>query len=215
MAFKNTRLLIRVDCTPISDTESLSKKLRDIEGFYDNFSGYNYFKIGDTSNFRNGTIKELEPEEIVYRYYRRTDDIDYVFDFTSRFFYIRLIGKDALTTDFQVYFRIMEDAVKMVLDNDKFVRIENYGIGKEYIEQRAEPLVDDLDKIERDAYTSEPEKIRIIYQKKEMKDSISITIVAFVNEDVKNLSTAADVLLYDKAFMDALKKAEEKYVECR
>lgn len=212
MAFKNTRLLIRVDCTPISDTESLSKKLRDINDFYDNFSGFDYFKIGDTSNFRNGTLKDMEPEELVYRYYRRVDGIDYVFDFTSRFFYIRLIGEKKLPSDLNVYYGIMEDAVKMVLKNDKFVRISHYGVGKEYVEKRPVPLAEDIDKIERDAYTIEQERVRIVFQKKERKDAINLTIVAAVNEVSKNPNYENGGLLYDKAFTDAFKKAEEKYV---
>lgn len=212
MAYKNIRLLIRVDCTPISDTESLSRKLRGIEGFYDNFSEYNHFKIGDTANFRNGTIKNMEPDELVYRYYKRAGGIDYVFDFTSRFFYVRLIGEEGLPAEFKDYYRIMEDAVKVVLENDKFVRIVNYGVGKEYVEQRPAPLVEDLDKIERDAYTSEHGRIRIICQKREMKDVISQTIVASVDEVAKNPNYEAGEKLYGQAFMNALKEAEEKYV---
>ena len=212
MAYKNTRLLIRVDCTPISDTELLSRKFREIDGFYDNFSEYNYFKIGDTANFRNGTVKDMEPDELVFRYYKRADGIDYVFDFTSRFFYIRLIGEEKLPADLRDYYRIMEDAVKVVLVNDKFVRIVNYGVSKEYDEQRPALLAEDLDKIERDAYISEPGRVRIICLKREMKDAISKTIVASVNEVAKNPNYEAGEKLYGQAFMDALKEAEEKYV---
>jgi len=212
MAYKNRRLLIRVGCTPISDTESLSRKFREIDGFYDSFSEYNHFKIGDTANFRNGTIKDMEPDELVYRYYKRADGIDYVFDFTSRFFYIHLIGEEELPADLKDYYRIMEDAVKVVLGNDKFVRIVNYGVGKEYDEQRPALLAEDLDKIERDAYISEPGKVRIICLKREMKDAISKTIVASVNEVAKNPNYEAGEKLYGQTFMDALKEAEEKYV---
>lgn len=208
MAFKNIRTLIRIDYTPISDTKVLSEKLRSIDGFYETFSDYNYFKIGDTSNYRNGNVNELEPEELVYRYSKEQGGLNVVLDFTSRFFYIRLIGEE-LSSDVSEYFRIMEDVTKLVLENDKFVKITNYGIGKEFEEKKAE--LEEVDKIERDSYTAQPQNVRIIYQERNQRDAKRYTIIASVNEVAKNPDYSKGEKLYDKAFMIALKEAEEKY----
>ena len=43
MAYMNYKTIIRVDCTPISDTKGLSDKIRDIDGFHDKFSEFNSF----------------------------------------------------------------------------------------------------------------------------------------------------------------------------
>ena len=208
MAFKNVRTLIRVDCSPISDTKTLSTKLREIEGFDAMFANYNYFKIGETSNYRNGALKEMDPEEYVYRYSREEGGVNYVFDLTSRFFYIRILGEQ-LPANLSEYFRIMEDATKIVLEHDKFGKVKGYGLGKEYEEKKAQS--DDADKIERDSYTSQAQKVRIIYQKREQSNDISYTIIATVNDVEKNPDYSRGEKLYDQAFQVALKEAEEKY----
>ena len=208
MAFKNVRTLIRVDYTPISDTKALSEKLRSIDGFYDTFSSYNYFKIGDTSNYKNGNVNEMEPEELVYRYSKEQSGLNVVLDFTSRFFYIRLIGED-LSADISDYFRIMEDVTKLVHENDKFGKVTNYGMGKEFEEKKVVP--EDVDKIERDSYTAQPQNVRIIYQERNQRDTKRYTIIASVNDVSKNPDYAKGEKLYDKAFIIALKEAEEKY----
>ena len=208
MAFKNVRTLIRVDCSPISETLALSKKIREIEGFHTAFSDYNYFKIGETSNFRNGTLKDMDPNEFVYRYSKEEDGTSYVFDLTSRFYYIRILGK-GLPSDLNVYFRIIDDVTRIVLDHDKFVKIKEYGIGKEYEEKKDTP--DETDKIERDAYMSQAHKARVVYQKREQSNAVRYTILLKVEEVDKNPDYTKGDKLFGTSFQLALKEAEEKY----
>lgn len=212
MAYKNVRVLIRVDYSPISDTKSFSDKLRTIDGFGDVFDNYNYFRIGDTSNYRNGTVKDMEPDELVYRYWRKADGVEYVLDFSSHFFYIRLSG-ETIPADLSNYFRIVEEATRIVTEGDSFVRIATYGAGKEFEDKYPEEKEDYVDKVERDAYTSQPESVRIICQRKEQKDATRYTIVAFVNDVKKNPDYKRGEKLYDVSFMNALTKAEQKYAE--
>lgn len=103
----------------------------------------------------------------------------------------------------------MEDATKIVLEHDKFVKVSGYGIGKEYEEKKVQR--DEADKIERDAYTPQAQKVRIIYQKRNQSDAIRYTIIATVNDVDKNPDYSKGDKLYDKAFLVALKEAEEKY----
>lgn len=210
MAYKNIRVLIRVDYTPITDTKALADKLRNIEGFYDFFSNYNYFRIGDTSNYRNGSVKDMEADELVYRYSNNTDNTEFVLDFSSRFFYIRISG-DAIPADINDYFTIVEEATQIVIDGDKFVKITKYGAAKEFEKINPQGEEQDIDKTERDAYISQPENVRIIYQKKQQKDLTSYIVAATVSDVKKNPDYQKGEKLYDLAFFTALKKAEERY----
>lgn len=210
MAYKNIRVLIRVDYTPITDTKTLADKLRDIEGFHNFFSSYNYFKIGDTSNYRNGSVKDMEAEELVYRYSKTIDNTEYVLDFSSRFFYIRISG-DSIPVDINDYFTIVEEATRIVVEGDKFVKITNYGAAKEFEKINPQSDEKDIDKTERDAYTSQPENVRIIYQIKQQKESTRYIVAATVGDVKKNPDYQKGEKLYDLAFFTAFKKAEEHY----
>lgn len=210
MAYANYRTIIRVDCTPISDTKGIPNKIRDIDGFHDKFSEFNSFKIGETSNYRKGELKEMEPEELVYRYYKNTDGIEYVFDLSSRFYYIRLSGEN-LPSDWAPYFNIIEDVTRILHTADKFVSIVRYGVGKMFKESKERADATEVDKIERDAYISRPENVKIVCIREDKTDSINLNIVEYVDDISKKVDYGAGQKLYDKAFMDAQTKAEEKY----
>lgn len=210
MAYVNYRTIIRVDCTPISDTKGISDKIRDIDGFHDKFNGFNSFKIGETSNYRKGELKEMEPEEQVYRYYKNADGIEYVFDLSSRFYYVRLSGEN-LPSDWTPYFKLIEDVTRILHTADKFVSIVRYGVGKMFKELKAVAEAIEVDKIERDAYILKPENVKIVYIREDKTDSTNLNLVEYVDGISKKVDYDAGQKLYDKAFMDAQAKVEEKY----
>lgn len=210
MAYMNYKTIIRVDCTPISDTKGLSDKIRDIDGFHDKFSEFNSFKISETSNYRKGQLKGMEPEELVYRYYKNEGGVEYIFDLSSRFYYIRLSG-DNLQTGWAPYYKIIEDVTQLLHNTDKYVSIERYGVGKMFKKTKVTAEASEMDKVERDAYIIRPENVKIVCIREEKSDGFNLNLVEYVDCENKKVDYSAGQKLYDKAFMDAQTKAEEKY----
>lgn len=215
MPYKKTKILIRVDCTPITDTKSFAEKIREIPGFRDMFSDFNYFKVKETSNYRNGTTKGMDPNDLVIRYSKSDKGIGYLFDITSRFYYVRAFG-DNLPDDNNNLFAIIEAATKKLIEEDSYVRITNYAAGYGYEEKKEhDEGQNNVDKVERDSYMSRFENIKIITQSMEKVNSNEYVVAAIVNDVVQNPNYNAGKKMFNRDFMtalsEALNEASKKY----
>lgn len=152
----------------------------------------------------------MEPEELVYRYYKNEGGVEYIFDLSSRFYYIRLSG-DNLQTGWAPYYKIIEDVTQLLHNTDKYVSIERYGVGKMFKKTKVTAEASEMDKVERDAYIIRPENVKIVCIREEKSDGFNLNLVEYVDCENKKVDYSAGQKLYDKAFMDAQTKAEEKY----
>lgn len=206
MAYINTRTLIRVDCSPITNLSLLSERIRQIEGFSNMFERFNSFKIGETTNYRNGQLGEMQPDEIVYRYEKTIQGREVVLDLTSRFYYIRITGENQ-PENMDYYFKMLNEIKNVISDIDIFVYIEGHAIGKDF-EERQGSAVDKVSS-NRDSYISQPENVKIIYQV-QVKDGVKRAQIAAIVRDVEH-KASKEYQLFDQAFKEALRKAERDY----
>lgn len=207
MAFTNKRTLIRVECTPILDPKTIAEQLRAIEGFVDLLGDYTSFKIGDTTNYKQGGVNTMSPDEMVYRYVKKENGLEVRLDLTSQFYYVNLTG-DNMPDDFAIYIDVIEKVTKTIIDNDVFVKITGYAIRKDYVEMKNPPSDMDVDNGNRKFYLSEPENVHILYTTREVRDRNTRSLIAIKGEmKIRPLFDEGD-RLFDVAFMNALTKAE-------
>lgn len=208
MAYNNVKTILRVDCSPIADTRFVSERIRLDEDFQEMFSDFDSFRIGDTTNYRNGGLEYMRPDEMVYRYEKSYGGIQYVFDITSRFFYIRMNGNN-LPVDLNPYYRMMETITNTIGDVDKYVIIKEYAIGKDFEERLAGANTSELIESKQDSFMFKPENVKIVFQSIDKSDIRRKMIAALVSN--VNRKPSVDKPMFDTAFNNALRKAEEKY----
>ncbi len=210
MAFKNYRTLIRVECTPIIAPDGIVKQLREIAGFPEMLGDYTYFKIGDTTNYKNGGVSNMSSDDVVYRYVKESNGLEVRLDFTSQFYYINLSGEN-IPGDFSPYIRIIEEVTKTIMNIDAYVKVTNYAIRKDYEEIKNPPSETEIDNARREVYKYDAEQVHILFTSREIKDRFNKTLIAIKGEEKLRPRYEHDERLFDTAFLGALKKAEEKY----
>ena len=210
MAYSNIRTLIRVECTPILEPKKIVEQLREIEGFSNLLGDYTYFKIGDTTNYKKGSVGTLSPDEVVYRYVKENNGLEVKLDFTSQFYYINLNGEN-IPRDVLSYIRVIEEVTKIIMNNDTYVKITNYAIRKDYEEMKDPPSEMEIDNGNREFYKSEPEQVHILFTSREVTDRFSKTLIAIKGEENMRPRYDQNEKLFDTAFLEALIKAERKY----
>ena len=109
------------------------------------------------------------------------------------------------------YYKIIEDVTQLLHNTDKYVSIERYGVGKMFKKTKVTAEASEMDKVERDAYIIRPENVKIVCIREEKSDGFNLNLVEYVDCENKKVDYSAGQKLYDKAFMDAQTKAEEKY----
>lgn len=207
MAFRNIRTLIRVDCTTILDPKKIAEKLRTIEGFDGLLGDYTSFKIGDTTNYKQGGVKTMSPDEMVYRYVKNAEGLLIRLDLTSQFYYVNLAGNN-IPNDYKEYVDLIEKVTKTIMDNDVFVKITGYAIRKDFEDIKNPPSDSEIDNVNRKLYMSEPEQVQIVYIDREVKEKFTKTLIALKGEKKMRLHYDNDEKLFDAAFFSALDKAE-------
>lgn len=209
MAYKNKRTLIRVECTPILEPKTIAEQLRAIAGFEDLLGDYTTFKIGDTTNYKQGGVNTMSPDEMVYRYVKNENGLETRLDLTSQFYYVNLLG-DNMPGDFSNYIGIIEKVTKILIDNDAFVKITGYAIRKDYVEMKNPPSPTDVDNGNRNFYLSQPENVHILYMTREVKDRKNKSVIAIKGDMKIRPQFDKGDRLFDVAFMNALTKAERE-----
>jgi hypothetical protein len=206
MAYTIIRTVIRVDCSPITNLPLLSERIRQIEGFPEMFERFDSFKIGETTNYRNGQLGEMQPDEPVYRYKKTIEGREVVLDLTSRFYYIRITGENQ-PENLDDYCKMLDDIKNKISDIDIFVYIEGHAIGKDFEERQDNAAAKESSN--RDSYLSQPENVRIIYQD-QVKDGVKRAQIAAVVKDVER-KASREYQLFNQTFKEALRKAERDY----
>ena len=206
MAYTNIRTMIRVDCSPITNLSFLSERIRQIEGFSEMFERFNNFRIGETTNYRNGQLAEMQPDELVFRYERTIEGSEVVLDLTSRFYYIRISGENQ-PENLDDYYKMLDEIKNVISEIDIFVYIERHAIGKDFEERQDNAA--EKESSNRDSYLSQPENVRIIYQD-QVKDGIKRAQIAAIVKDEER-KASREYQLFDQAFKEALRKAERDY----
>lgn len=207
MAYRNIRTLIRVDCTTILDPKKIVEQLREIDGFVEMLGDYTSFKLGDTTNYKQGGVNTMSPDEMVYRYVKNDNGLEIRLDLTSQFYYVNLVGEN-MPNDFSAYIDVVENVTKTIMNMDVFVKITGYAIRKDYVEMKNPPSDSEVDNGNRKLYMSEPEQVQILYMEREVKDRYSKTLIALKGDMRKRLQYDQGEKLYDTAFHNALTKAE-------